>query len=250
MSTTELERLQNDFAARIRNPDGNAIPEGVDPSRMAVYENLIYNGTEELLENCFPVIYEIASDELRESLIRGFLSDHPAESPLFYEVPEEFLSYLIEGRDEPSDPPYLAELAHFEWMELALELTDEPRPENVNPKGDLYHDIIEPSPLMEVVGYHYPVHEIDAKNLPTAQDKGSYCLAVYRDRDDVVQCLVLSVIATRLLQFVRQHELTGKQAVEFLAQEMPDSSLDDLKETSMDVFQQLLEADVILGTQQ
>lgn len=248
MSTTELERLQNEFAARIRNPDSNSVPEGVDPARMRVYQDLIYNGTEELLENCFPVIYEIASDELRESLIRGFLSDHSAESPLFYEVPEEFLSYLIEGREEPSDPPYLAELAHFEWMELALELTDEQRPKNIDPVGDLYHDIIEPSPLMEVVGYHYPVHEIDANNLPTIQDKSSYCLAVYRDKDEVVQCLVLSAIATRLLQFVRQHELSGQQAIELLAKEMPGSSFEDLKETGMGIFQQLLEADVILGT--
>lgn len=246
--STDLATMQNEFAARIRDPESRAVPDGVNPARMRVYEELIYNGVEELLGTCFPVLSEVISDELKQSLIRGFLKDHPAKTPLFYEVPEEFLSYLLEVRSNSEDPLYLTELAHFEWMELAVELSDAKRPQDINPNGDLLSSSIVIEPLLEVVGYHYPVHEICNSFTPTVDETGAYYLAFYRDADGVVQTMVLSALAARLLQLLKQYELSGEQVIDLIAKEMPDCDLTALLETGLETLQTFLAEGMILGT--
>ena len=46
-------------------------------------------------------------------MVRDYYVRHQSMTPLFVELPGEFLQYLEELRDDPGDPPFLLELAPF-----------------------------------------------------------------------------------------------------------------------------------------
>ena len=68
--------------------------------------------------------------------------------PQFFRIAEEFLKYLDDERGEVADDPvFLRELAHYEWVELALSISQEElTPELADPNGDLSPHDAEPVP--------------------------------------------------------------------------------------------------------
>ena len=56
--------------------------------------------------------------------MRAFYRDHRCQTPLFPEIAREFLRFLEARaiRRTPRRPPFLRELAHYEWVELALQI--------------------------------------------------------------------------------------------------------------------------------
>ena len=157
-----LARLQRDFAAHIRDPDGHAAPVDVEDRRMAIYRRLFFNNVSSLLASNFPVLRSLCDDNRWAALVREFYAEHRCQTPLFPELAGEFLRYLQDVRGtRPADPPFLLELAHYEWVELALSL-DERELDDVpaDPAGDLLQGCPVLSPLARALTYRYPVHRI------------------------------------------------------------------------------------------
>ena len=82
-------------------------------------------------------------------------------------MPQEFLQYLEQERGEhPEDHPFLLELAHYEWLEIALSIdTREIDLSNIDQKGDLLEGIPVLNPISMALAYTWPVHEISPSNL-------------------------------------------------------------------------------------
>jgi hypothetical protein len=78
------------------------------------------------------------------------------------------LRYLeTRQQQDRGDPPFLLELAHYEWAELALsleeaEIADVPH----DPAGDPLEEVVVVSPLAWVLGYRFPVQR-HLRFLPT-----------------------------------------------------------------------------------
>ena len=92
-----------------------------------------------------------------------------SHSPLFLEIPREFLSCLQSAPNHAADDsPFLQELAHYEWVELALSVRGPHRPRKPSiPAGDLLTGIPVLSPLAWPLAYEYPVHESARTSNPT-----------------------------------------------------------------------------------
>ena len=122
-----LRQQQARLAAHVRDPDHEAPPPGIEDRRLKVYRELFYNSLQGLLAGNFPVIRRLLGDDGWHALVRDFYREHRAATPLFPELPREFIQYLQE-REPPdaTNPPWLVELAHYEWAELALDLHDGP----------------------------------------------------------------------------------------------------------------------------
>ena len=161
--------LQLDFAAHIRDPDRQPRPAGVDARRMRVYVELFYNNVESLLAGAFPVARAILAGERWHTLVRAFFRRHRSGTPYFLEISQEFLTFLAED-DAVELPPFLLELCHYEWVELALAVAEDEIPQHgIDPDGDLASGIPVLSPLMRRLAYRYPVHRIG----PGFQDRKS-----------------------------------------------------------------------------
>lgn len=251
--STTFKDKQYAFAAHIRDPDNVAAPEGIEARRMAIYRKLFFNNLFNLLGTFFPVLRKIHSDDQWRRFIRGFLQHHQAQTPYFLQLPEEFLSYLqneFEPRDE--DYPFLLELAHYEYAELALAVSeDEENLAGVDPDGDLLANIPVKSALSWTYGYHFPVHRISPNYLPDEQnEQGLVYLALYRGTDGKVGFLELNAVTAALLDDIENNEndLSGEQLLRALAEKINYPDTDALVAHGADALRQMRQLEILSGT--
>ena len=195
-----LARTQERFAAHLRNPEKHAAPEDVEDRRMEIYRNLFFRNIHNFISNNFPVLRKLYSEQQWDQLVREFYDEHKSRTPLFPEIPREFLHYIQEERqDRPGDPPFMLELAHYEWVELAVSL-DEHEIDDVpaDPDGDLLEGIPVLSPLAWPVSYQYPVHRIRPDYQPQEPPDEATHLLVYRNRQDDVKFMQLNAVSALL----------------------------------------------------
>lgn len=204
----DFKSKQQEFAAYIRDPDNNPAPADVKEQRMVMYRELFFNNIEGFLSGNFPVLRKILDDSLWLALAQDFFAKHPCQSPYFSQIPEEFLDYLQNERDSSEDFPFMLELAHYEWVEMAVSIARE----NVNVLAtnqdldNLLNRKIALSPLAWPLAYQYPVHKIAPAFLPLEAPEQPTFLIVYRNREDDVNFIEITPITYRLLEIIQDHE--------------------------------------------
>jgi hypothetical protein len=216
-------RTQLQFAAHIRDPGQNPPPPGIADRHMAVYRRLIYNNLEGFIASGFPVLRSLYDDARWEAMIRDFLARHRCRSPLFPELYREFLDYLEHERaEQPGDPPFLLELAHYEWVELALYFSDlEPDRVAVDPDGDLLAGVPVLSPLAWPLACSYPVHIISPEHRPQRPGARPTYLVVYRNADGDIGYVEINPPTARLLTLIRDTDPpSGEAALRQVAAEL------------------------------
>lgn len=233
-----FQRLQCAFAAHLRDPTRYPRPAEVPAERMALYRELVFNNLENFLGTAFPVLRRILQGPRWNALVEDFLAKHRCTTPYFAEIPEEFLSYLAEERaGSEHDPPFLLELAHYEWVELALTNHCAKCPPAADFPEDWRARRCLPSPLAWPLAYRYPVHRIGGDWQPQSIPEQPTFLLVYRDWQDQVRFLETTVFTYRLLDAPDleasaatqlQHLAKEAGADPFLLQEQAESVLRDL----------------------
>ena len=217
-SPVDFKAKQAEFAAYIRDPEQNPIPADVKQDRMLMYRQLFFNNIEGFLSGNFPVLRQLLDDAEWIALVQDFFAKHRCESPHFSEIPEEFLYYLEHERDTAEDFPFLLELAHYEWVEMALSISNElPLPEpNFIPQDteqsagfkvdDLLTKHLKVSPLAWSLAYQYPVHKIGPSHIPLSPPALATFLIVYRNHKDDVNFLEITPMTYRLLEIIQAEE--------------------------------------------
>lgn len=245
-----FQQLQYEFAAHIRDPEHRSAPAGIEDRRMGIYRELFYNNIEDFLATAFPVIRTITPDEQWHAMARDFYARHQCHEPQFFRIAEEFLKYLDDERGEiVGDPPFLRELAHYEWVELALSISQqELTPELADPNGDLLVGTPVLSPLAWTMGYDYPVHRISPDFLPKAAPVQPTLLVVYRTRADDVKFMEINPVTARLIELIDQEPATGAVQLERIATEMKHPQPAAVIAEGAAILQSLRERDILLGT--
>lgn len=249
--TQDFKKLQYEFAAHIRDPDNAPAPSGIEDRRLEIYRELFYNNVQSLLAGTFPILRKILPDEKWHRLIRNYFHHHESHTPLFLEMPQEFISYLQEEHELADDEPvFMLELAHYEWAELAVSiLEDEPDLNGIDPRGDLIEGIPVVSPTAWSLAYTYPVHRIKPDFQPTEPDENATFLVVYRTREDVIGFLEINAVTARLIELLeRDDKRTGKDILEQIAGEIGHPDASAIIDAGRDILQRLHRHDVILGT--
>jgi hypothetical protein len=208
-----LADQQRAFAAHLRDPERVPPPADVEPRRMAVYRELFFNNLVDLLGGAFPVLRRILADAAWRALVREFYAHHHARTPYFLELPREFLEWLQARGGGGGEPPFLAELAHYEWVELALAISEqEARPAGVLP-ADPLDAKLSVSPLAWPLAYRWPVHRLGPEHRPAEPPAEPTFLVVYRDTADRVQFLEVGAATAGLLDALeRSPGLTARAA--------------------------------------
>lgn len=247
----ELHALQRDFAACIRKPEREDLPPGVQARRMQVYRELFFNNVEGLLSSNFPVIRTLYADAAWNALIAEFLRDHRAQTPLFPEIGREFLRWLERRQhDARGDDPFLLELAHYEWAELALSLDEHEIAELPHdPLGDVAAGVPVVSPLAWVLGYRFPVQRISAGYRPVEVPSNPTLLLLIRDRRDQVSFLEINALTAALIERLQANtEASGAEVVAALLAEVAPGNAAALQQAGCEILQDLRARDALLGT--
>ncbi len=246
----EFMRKQYEFAAHLRDPKNNPAPADVEDRRMEIYRGLFFRNIESFIAKGFPVLRKLYSETDWEQLVRGFFARHESHSPHFVEISEEFLHYLQhehQGRD--CDPPFLQELAHYEWVELALSVSAETADMNtIDPNADLLQGSPVISPLAWPLSYRWPVQMIGPDHRPLTPPEQPTYLVVYRDRGDKIRFVSINAVTARLLQLLQeQPTLSGMQALQQIAAEMKHPKPETVINGGRQTLEQLKGQGIILG---
>lgn len=246
-------RLQQDaLAAHIRDPERVAPPPGIEERRLKIYRDLFFNNVSGMLAGNFPVIHRIYGDERWRALMRDFYRDHDSRTPLFTELAREFLRYLesLEPVEGNRHPPWLRELAHYEWIELALqvsEASDADVPHD--PDGDLLSGRPALSPLAWPLAYAWPVHRIGPDFQPDAPPDAPTLLLVHREAGGRIRFHELNPLTYRLLQRLDEAPaLNGRAQLQALAAEAARTDVDGFVQEGLAMLSNWRIANIVLGT--
>ncbi len=197
---TDFQQIQRQFANAIRDPAQPPL-HGVAPERMAVYQELFFNNVLNFVCSAFPVLTTLYSEQQWHAKVRQFFQSNSLQSPYFLDIAESFLNWLQQQPLRPEDPPFLLELAHYEWIELYLATA---------------HRQVELSPLMQIestqqlavdelallLGYQFPVSQISVEFKPEQPLTEPCLLLVYRNTADDIKFMALNQLSASLLQLL------------------------------------------------
>lgn len=219
---------QQAFMDHIRDPERHPEPPGMESRRLAIYRRLFFNNVEGFLASAFPVLKSLYDQPQWQALVRRFYADHDCKSPLFLEISQEFLDYLDSPafRARPCDPPFIKELAHYEWLELEAGRAEE--------EGALLDALTGASPLRrsaasQLAAYHWPVHQIGPDFVPQSPGQAPVFLLVYRDLDDTMGFSALNPALAQALEWIGQQPgLTPSALAQAMAAQFPAMTQEQL----------------------
>ncbi|WP_404360779.1 DUF2063 domain-containing protein [Methylotuvimicrobium sp. KM1] len=255
----DISAYQRQFTNYLRDPLKNETMPSNLPPRIGVYARLLFNKIEGSLHLCFPIFRQLLDEAEWRNLVRSFIRDHRCQTPLYREIPDEFIDYLINETPTPSIPAFMKNLAHFEWMELVLETADDgPACSRLQTHPDLMTGIPLLNPVLHLLRYAYPVHKINPTNadwsgwkrwrkrLHRIKERPIY-LAGLRDKNYRVQFIQLSPASARLIELFQDNFRTGEQAALQLAIEMQIDDHTPFLNHCRNIIEDLKHQQIIVG---
>jgi hypothetical protein len=245
-----FKQIQYAFTAHVRNPEVNPRPGDIEARRMKIYNELTYNNVEDFMASTYPVLREIYGTEKWHRLMRQYFANHHASTPLFHEMPREFLKFLEqEYQLQADDYPFMLELAHYEWVELALSVSDqEADTSRIDVAGDLLQGIPVLSPLAWPLSYRFPVHKLSSEFLPATAPSQPTHLVVYRTLKDEVRFLEMNPVTAHLVQLIGDDkQQTGKQLLETIAEQLQHPNPEVVIQGGKQILEDLRQRDILLG---
>lgn len=246
-----FQALQQSFASHLRDPEHSPAPVGLEDRRVGIYRELIFSNVESLLAGNFPVLHRLLPEDHWKGLVRDFFIRHRARTPLFTELAQEFLTFIHRERvADPADPPFLLELAHYEWVELALLISEEePDRSGLDPNGDPLAGVPVLSPLAWPLSYRFPVHRITPDHQPQEPPAEPTHLVVYRNRAERVEFLETNAVTQRLFQLLAEGvDRSGREQLERIAAELQHPNPGQVVAFGAGLLDDLRARGIILGT--
>jgi len=192
---------------------------------MKIYNELLFNNIEGFLLACFPVLRAMLGTRRWRRMARVFFATHRCHTPYFRQIPDEFVQFLQSEWTPPDDyPPWLTALAHYEWIELVLSVSNRMPDRAFDPAGDLLEQVPLLNPVLANLRYDWPVHRIAPRRKFARAETH---LLVYRDASDEVRFDEVNRFTARLIALLESGTLTGRAALDTLAAESrhPDPAL-------------------------
>jgi len=249
----DFTQLQYAFTAHIRQPELHPAPSDIEDRRMKIYRDLFYNNVESFMSTTYPVLCEILGEQRWHALIRDYFANHKAHTPLFPEMPREFLVYLEDERQpQANDLPFMLELAHYEWIELALsisELTDDLS--KLSAQTNLLDEVPVLSNLAWLLNYQFPVHQISSEFLPEQASNQTTHIVTSRGIDEEhINFTEVNPVIARLLELIsdNKQQQTGKALLTQIANELGNPDIDSIINFGIQTLTELLNKNIIIGT--
>ncbi|UAA40817.1 putative DNA-binding domain-containing protein [Paraneptunicella aestuarii] len=241
-----FQRVQKQFADHIRNPDSNPPVAGLEERRLKIYRELFFNNIRGFLDNGFPVLASLYQENAWQQLARDFFSSHHCRSPYFVDISKEFVEFLSnEYQMQNSDPPFMVELAHYEWIELALSIRILEQPFSVW-DGQSAVSSLSFSPLAELLSYQFPVHQISEEFQPY-ESNGTTYLVVNRKLNDEVKFTEVNALSAHLLTLVKQYEhIPVEELIQQLIQGLTQFPEEQVRQGALQIIEQMLVAEILL----
>jgi hypothetical protein len=241
-----FKQVQQEFMDYIRDPS-QPLPEGIEPRRMKIYRELFFNNISGFVSSAFPVLKSLYSDAQWQALVQAFFVRHDCQSPIFVEIAAEFLQFLqTEYQQNQHDPVFMLELAHYEWLELAVAVAKDD--ESLTPlrQDEISTRDLSLNATAKVAQYAFDVQHISVDYQPIAPTEQPQFFCVYRDETDEVAFLQLTPLSAQVLAYIEQNQPCSFNALcEWLLTLYPTMAKEALYQGCMALLSQLAEKRII-----
>ncbi|MGR8930469.1 MAG: HvfC family RiPP maturation protein [Gammaproteobacteria bacterium] len=238
-SNISFQQQQRAFVQYLRQPVTTPLPDGFVPERLSIYVKLLYNKFDECLSACFPIIRSLTTAGDWRALLLDFIAEYRCTTPYYRRIPAEFVHYLQHERLNPNDKPFIAELAHYEWLELELSTIEaEPITHKALTPAQLLDGCPVFVPVRMLLHYYWPVQTIGADNQPAAPADQPYYILAFRDINDDVRFIALNPITAQLVSLL-QSGLSGRQALDRLGASLDRTALHPFGQFGLDTIAEL-----------
>ncbi|GLP98824.1 DUF2063 domain-containing protein [Methylophaga thalassica] len=245
----QFQETQYQFAAYIRDPEHQPIPDQLESRRMTIYRDLFFNNIDSTLSSAFPVIRQLMNENDWLALVRSFMKNHFCQSPRFVDVSKEFIEYLNQQHDVNETMPFLQELAHYEWVELALSIAEEEwQCSEIDEKTNMLAMSYQGSPLAWLLSFQFPVHQICDDFQPTTPSELPHYLLVYRNKTDDVKFIELNGLSAHLFEQISQGE-DVESVIDAIAEAMPQLDYQLIKNGAKELITDWLSKGILLVRQ-
>jgi hypothetical protein len=246
-----FKKVQYDFTAHLRDPKHAPAPNDVEDRRMEIYRGLFYRNVKNFIDNAFPVLRKLYSEENWHKMVRDFFANHQSISPYFKDISLEFLTYLQNEREPQSeDPVFIKELAHYEWLEINLTFSDiEPDLSKIDKHGDLLIGTPVLSPLAQMHSYQFPVQKIKPSFQPSSPSEQLHFIIVHRNLQDKVSFTELNPITAMLVDILeKDNHITGQECLDQIVKQTNHPNPCAVHTGGEQTLKQLRSSEIILGT--
>jgi hypothetical protein len=251
-SAPDTLRAQQFALTRALRDPAQAGPANIEPRRLKVYQDLLYNNLHSLLSAQFPVIAGLRGKPWWDAQVHDFFREHRARTPLFPELGREFIAWLstLEQQGRLS-LPFLRELAHYEWAELALAISDAAiDTTRIDPQGNLLDGVPVLSPLAWPLAYRFAVDRIRPEFQPTEPLSEPSFFLLHRGSDFKVRFSRIDALTFALMtQLQATNQQTGRWHLECLAGQSKFSDAASFIAAGSALLDRLRERQIVLGTQ-
>ena len=246
-----FQETQLDFIEYLRKAEADVDIEIQKSRRQEIYRDLVYKNINQCIADVFPITKNIIPEVDWKVMIREFISSHRLQTPYFLEICQEFLAYFMHARKPlPTDHPFILELAHFEWIQLALDIADICLPEHQHNSTPSESSLWKASPLAVGLTYSYPVHIIDECYLPKESSIHPNYLLIYRNRNDDEKILATDDLSLRIIQLLQSHEnINHIQILELLSAELEDGQKDIIAPRILPILCTFAESEIVFCKQ-
>lgn len=252
MPDQDFGTVQRAFTAHLRDRRTHPRPADVPAARMDVYRELLLANFETALGNCYPVLRSVIDEHDWNRLVREFFAEHRCRSPLYRDLPGEFREWLGGPRHDAlrARLPFLDELAHYEWIEMALDTDPRAIPtEGIDRDGDLLAGVPALNPLAWRLDYRYPVPRIGPGFRPGTPSPAPVQLVIHRRRDHSIGFLEVNPLVAALVgQLETNTDRSGRELLTELAVGYPRLTPDAFLAAGAAALAELAGREIVLGT--
>ncbi|MDO5103992.1 MAG: putative DNA-binding domain-containing protein [Lautropia sp.] len=205
---SDIQLALKDYLQRNHQP----LPNGVAPQGIEAQVAQMRHAMGDIVTRCLPLCQRLIGDDDWKNLLNRFLaSDKLHEATYVHQVPRAFIAFL-QGADQASQlPPWMPELAHYEWVEMEVISAPEQAPD-YGPQG------LALSPRLRLQAYDWPVQQIRPDHV--AIEPALTFFAVYQNRAGDVRFSELSPAAAQLLGILQANGCDWDRACQKLAKQL------------------------------
>lgn len=239
----DFRQYQFALARHLRDPLSVPAPEGVDKNAVTACTQEMVQHLCHVLAPAFPITQALLGEDIWEYVVRLFLKNGLHHTPWASTTQRAFVEHLCESPETQSLPAWLQDLAHFEWLQNAVNTSPVCWPA-FNASADVMTHPVVLNPTHVEAAYEWPVHSIDTDHKP--DDMQSTHVSMLRDMDDALHVYESSVFRGQLLDLLRDGQ-TGEQAFMVLARWLSHPDPEAFVREGAEVMTQLQREGIVLG---
>jgi len=245
-----LKQTQQNQSGLANYCRSGVMPElkGIIPENISQYRRLVYNVIDDMLQNAYPLTFDLLTDEEWDSAINDFFRIHKCQSPQVWYMPKEFYVYLSKVQHPLLRVyPFLEELLQFEWAEVELFMMPDIKNEHLT-NGSISKDKLVINPEHKLFAFEFPVHRKNAGSIDIT-DRGDFYVIGYRNKNGDVKFTDLSPALLRLLEYLQEAPRSITELFEQFQAEFNIQLTAADKQHLIQFFEVSLKQELIIGFQ-